>query len=109
MADAPQVRYGDGGLEPYSYQPHGDPQQEFSPASHFNEAHMASQKHQQEQKKTILGLRRRNFWILFAITLVIVGATIGGSVGGSVAVRNAEYADARVNRIYVLADFEVGL
>jgi hypothetical protein len=38
---------------------------------------------------TILGLRRRNFWILVAILLVAVGAAIGGSVGGALAVRNA--------------------
>lgn len=38
---------------------------------------------------TILGLRKRNFWILIAILSVVVCATIGGSVGGSLAVRNA--------------------
>jgi hypothetical protein len=38
---------------------------------------------------TILGLRKRNFWIFIAILSVVVCATIGGSVGGSLAVRNA--------------------
>jgi hypothetical protein len=38
---------------------------------------------------TILGLRKRNFWIFVAIMSVVVCATIGGSIGGSLAVRNA--------------------
>jgi hypothetical protein len=36
----------------------------------------------------ILGLRRRNFWILVALAVVLVGATIGGSIGGVLAVQN---------------------
>ena len=36
----------------------------------------------------ILGLRRRNFWILVALAIVLVGATIGGSIGGVLAVQN---------------------
>ena len=40
---------------------------------------------------TILGIRRRNFWILVALAVILVGATIGGSVGGSLAVRGTSY------------------
>jgi hypothetical protein len=43
------------------------------------------------QHRTILGLRRRNFVLLFGIILVIAIATIGGSIGGSLAVRNSKY------------------
>jgi hypothetical protein len=43
------------------------------------------------QDKTILGLQKRNFWILFGVLFVVVIATIGGSVGGSLAVRNSKY------------------
>ena len=42
----------------------------------------------QTQQRTVLGLRRRNFWILFIGLIIIVAATIGGSVGGALAVRN---------------------
>jgi hypothetical protein len=43
------------------------------------------------QHRTILGLRRRNFVLLFGIILVIAIATIGGSIGGSLTVRNSKY------------------
>jgi hypothetical protein len=43
------------------------------------------------QHRTILGLRRRNFVLLFGTILVIAIATIGGSIGGSLAVRNSKY------------------
>ena len=36
----------------------------------------------------ILGIRRRNFWILVVLAVVLVGATIGGSIGGVLAVQN---------------------
>ena len=42
------------------------------------------------QSRTILGLRRRNFILLFGIILVIAIATIGGSIGGSLAVKNSK-------------------
>lgn len=40
------------------------------------------------QHGTILGLRRRYFWTILVVALLLVGATIGGSVGGTLAVRN---------------------
>jgi hypothetical protein len=46
------------------------------------------------QHGTILGLRRRNFWIISTLVFIIVGATIGGSVGGAMAVRSSGYVYA---------------
>lgn len=39
---------------------------------------------QSEQERTVCGLRRKTFWILFAVLLVIIiGAAVGGGVGGA--------------------------
>jgi hypothetical protein len=43
---------------------------------------------QPEHKKTILGLRRRSFWILVAMMVFLLAATVGASVGGTIAVQN---------------------
>ncbi|KAF2845681.1 hypothetical protein T440DRAFT_472462 [Plenodomus tracheiphilus IPT5] len=40
------------------------------------------------QHREVLGLRRRNFWILVFLALVVLCAAIGGSVGGTLAVQN---------------------
>jgi hypothetical protein len=40
-------------------------------------------------QRTILGLRRRNFWILVVLAVVVVIAAVGGAVGGSMAVRQS--------------------
>lgn len=103
MADAPQVAYGDarpevyqGGsrTEVYQYQP--APQKQEVHAYYDNargyEAYAPAQ-----EPATILGIRRRNFWILVVIVVVVVAATIGGSVGGSMAVRNLGYVFALFN------------
>jgi hypothetical protein len=39
--------------------------------------------------KTVLGLRRRSFFICLAILCLVVGATVGGSVGGALAVQQS--------------------
>lgn len=76
--NAPQVVHRGDGLHPYT------PKQEMYP-------HYGGQHSEQRQPRTILGLRRRNFWILFGVILIIVAATIGGSVGGSLAVQRSKY------------------
>jgi hypothetical protein len=80
MADAPQVAYSDMPQGVYG-QP-AQPKQE-------TQIHFGDVDGQMRKPATILGLRRRNFWIIAAILLAVVGATVGGSVGGSLAVRNA--------------------
>ena len=40
---------------------------------------------------TILGLRRRQFWTLLVLAILLIGGTIGGSVGGVLAVQKAGY------------------
>jgi hypothetical protein len=101
MADAPQVAYAGAYPEVHNETPpskhhevyndtvpskhHGPPSQDIRAYHHPEENSI------QKLRRTILGMRRRNFWILLAIALVIVAATIGGSVGGSMAVRNSRY------------------
>jgi hypothetical protein len=101
MADAPQVAYAGAYPEVHNETPpskhhevyndtvpskhHGPPSQDIRAYHHPEENSI------QKPRRTILGMRRRNFWILLAIALVIVAATIGGSVGGSMAVRNSRY------------------
>ena len=41
-----------------------------------------------QNHRKIFGIRRRNFWILVSLAIVLVGATIGGSIGGVLAVQN---------------------
>lgn len=86
MADAPQVAYGDAHLESYGAQHR---------AAHKEGVYVYPEVVEDEPKRsgTILGLRRRNFWILVAFIAVIACATIGGSVGGSLAVRNRGYVE----------------
>lgn len=45
------------------------------------------------QVSRVLGLRRKHFWTLFSVAIVLVVGTIGGSVGGVLAVQNARYGD----------------
>jgi hypothetical protein len=80
MADAPQVAYSDMPQGVYS-----------APAQSKQEARVYLDEADGKTRKpaSILGLRKRNFWIIAAILLAVVSATIGGSVGGAVAVRNA--------------------
>jgi hypothetical protein len=97
MADAPQVAY-DRTL-PTAYHGSHDHRQEklpvpMSPPKQQAYAYYGEAKEPTPQSRTILGLRKRNFWILVVVAIVIVAATIGGSVGGSLAVRKSEYVVA---------------
>jgi hypothetical protein len=53
--------------------------------------HIVETAEQTYRPSTILGLRKRNFWILVAVLLVAVGPALGGSLGVALAVRNAVY------------------
>jgi hypothetical protein len=90
MADAPQVAFDQG--TPIAHQ---EQKQVFTTAGvqpYWNGAHdlppLTPSPLERPPSRTIFGLRRQNFWTLFAIILVIAGATIGGSVGGVLAVKN---------------------
>jgi hypothetical protein len=41
------------------------------------------------RSSTILGLRRRHFWTLVIVAIVLMAIIIGGSVGGALAVRKS--------------------
>lgn len=88
MADAPQVAYAGPWLEADQRNQQwqrvgltgGDPKND---AQVHHGAYNAA-----DQKRTILGLRRRNFWILCILGMILVGAIVGGSVGGVAAVQS---------------------
>jgi hypothetical protein len=59
----------------------------YIPAADVNGSHSRME----DEKPTharVLGIRRRNFWFLVILAVVLVGATIGGSIGGVLAVQN---------------------
>jgi hypothetical protein len=99
MADAPQVVYDQSPpLAHSNVEPKRDPMGQEShtywddaPRSAPPPFSAAPYPTQPSQQKTILGVRRRNFCVLFGIILAIAIATIGGSIGGSLAVRNSKY------------------
>ncbi|KAH7066642.1 hypothetical protein BKA63DRAFT_522871 [Paraphoma chrysanthemicola] len=86
----PEVQRAHAPLEAYSPDYHHAEQSKAAGEvrAYYNDEIGA--KHAAQQQTTILGLRRRNFWTLLAIALVLVGAIIGGSVGGMMAVQNSK-------------------
>jgi len=106
MADAPQVAYGDarpqlayGDARPevVPYQ-HAPQKQEVHAYYDETRGYNPNYAHVRAEHATILGIRRRNFWILVLIAVVVVGATVGGSVGGAMAVRDSGYVVMLVYR-----------
>lgn len=94
MADGPQVVRTDE--YPETYEKQNDPSKAmyyYSQTVNEKEESYPEVVSKPEQR-TILGLRRRNFWILIGIALVVLAATIGGSVGGALAVKNSSYVMA---------------
>jgi hypothetical protein len=95
MAEAPQVAFDQG--TPIEHQEQKQVLTTAQVYPYWNEAHVLPplSTHlplHQTMSMTIFGLRKRNFWILFGIILLVVIATIGGSVGGALAVRDkSEY------------------
>lgn len=99
MADAPQVvQHTD---YPEAYQKHEQAAPQYyadSPSRHASPAasevlkqpYIDAQPRDMKDRNKILGLRRRNFWIILVGILVIGAAIIGGSVGGSLAVQNSK-------------------
>jgi hypothetical protein len=95
MADAPQLAYDHELPIAYARQDeHIESKEKTYYNYHDNTPIDATHSHKEtldSPQRTVLGLRRRNFWILFVTIVIIVAATIGGSVGGSLAVRNNRY------------------
>ncbi|KAH7080893.1 hypothetical protein FB567DRAFT_115092 [Paraphoma chrysanthemicola] len=85
----PEVQRSQAPLEAYSpdYNHAAQPKAAEEVRAYYNDEIGA--KHAAQQQTTILGLRRRNFWTLLVIALVLVGVIIGGSVGGVMAVQNS--------------------
>lgn len=93
MADAPQVAHTSPYPESYQKYDHAPEHyvaSQHSPASAHNLYHPTPYVEKPRQD-TILGIRRRNFWILAILAIVISAVVIGASVGGSLAVRKAGY------------------
>jgi len=91
MADAPQVAYAPTCPEVYQETPQAHRQVQPTEAHAYyydpKQAPYADEHLPPPTPPTILGFRRRNFWILVVVAVVIAAATVGGSVGGSMAVR----------------------
>jgi hypothetical protein len=85
MSDAPQLAFSNAP----QYYPN---QTQQSYAKQETYAHTADAHHTPLKEPTILGLRRRNFWILVVIAIVVIAAAVGGGVGGAFAVKNSGYA-----------------
>jgi hypothetical protein len=91
MADGLQVARDDQFPEPYTKY---DQAPEHHDASQIQRSRDSNHKTLytdlgEVKRPTILGLRRRNFWILVALALILTAAIVGGSVGGTLAVRKS--------------------
>lgn len=90
MSEAPQVLYDQ--TAPIVHQEQKQALGREEAYNYWNDPHRSAippTAQSESQYGTILGLRRRNFWIVLIMVLLLVGATIGGSVGGALAVRNS--------------------
>lgn len=87
MADAPQVNYA--GPWPGNDQHRQQWETAGSAENKSKEAALVDQDAYitPSKRRTILGLRRRNFWVLCILAMILVGAIVGGSVGGVSAVQ----------------------
>jgi hypothetical protein len=94
MANAPEVgTYPYPEALPHTLDP-STPKSHYAPDTSYQFEHPnATEQLEQSGHRKILGLRRRTFWILAIVILLIAGAVVGGSVGGSLAVRNSRYED----------------
>lgn len=61
----------------------GAPQYQNATPQHTQPAPVVAPPVPEPEKSTILGLRRRTFWIIFGIALVVLAVAIGGGVGGA--------------------------
>lgn len=80
MADAPQVAYGDADLEhvvtPFSQEKATILHDHIKPAP--------------QALLKIFGVRRRSFWLVLVVAIVVIAVSVGGSVGSLLAVRSKE-------------------
>lgn len=96
MADAPQVVYESSDLE--VEHPHAVYRSFEAPVSSPTRfpwpAKAAQGKIDNETAlpaSRILGLQRKQLWILCAIAVILIAGTIGGSIGGVLAVQSSRY------------------
>ena len=110
MADAPQVAFD---RTPIAYRDIEDQQDKFSTPiapiappkqeayAYYGEAQPPMQP-PAFRGETILGLRKRNFWILVVAAVAIVAVAVGGSVGGVMAVQKSKYGSALQEKLQQL-------
>lgn len=54
----------------------------------------------EKKERLIFGFRRRTFWVIFGVlVLVILGGAVGGGVGGGIAVKNKNEAAAAASQV----------
>lgn len=75
----------------YAYQAPTDNSPEAVPSAgtDTNKIAYESTEYEQAAPQTICGLRKRTFWILLGVALVIVAAAVGGGVGGALASKSS--------------------
>ncbi|OAL51747.1 hypothetical protein IQ07DRAFT_390262 [Pyrenochaeta sp. DS3sAY3a] len=62
------------------------------PASYGEDTHKipyAQAVHEQDQPRTICGIRKRTFWIVLIVAIIVIAAAVGGGVGGALANRSS--------------------
>lgn len=52
---------------------------------------------QPQAARTICGLRKRTFWILMIVAIVVIAAAVGGGVGGALASRSSSNSNSNSN------------
>lgn len=65
---------------------------DLNPGNDTNKIAYESATYEHTPAQTICGLRKRTFWILLGVALVVVAAAVGGGVGGALASRSSNDA-----------------
>lgn len=67
------------------------------PASYGEDTHKipyTQAVHEQDQPRTICGIRKRTFWIVLIVAIIVIVAAVGGGVGGALANRSSSTSQA---------------
>ncbi|KAF3034343.1 hypothetical protein E8E11_000442 [Didymella keratinophila] len=89
-SDLEVVAANDAHKYPYYAPTDNSPEAVPSAGTDTNKIAYESAEYEQAAPQTICGLRKRTFWILLGVALVLVAAAVGGGVGGALASRSSE-------------------
>ncbi|KAF3032450.1 hypothetical protein E8E12_000774 [Didymella heteroderae] len=90
-SDLEVVAPNDAGAHKYTYYAPTDNPPEIVPSAGTDTNKIAYESAESQTKgpQTTCGLRRRTFWVLLGVALVVVAAAVGGGVGGALASRSS--------------------